>query len=516
MKMKFAAAALLLSAATAFAQTPWLDTERVLDLTKSNPVLDKASHLPGKSGYVGSEKCGMCHSDKFDLWKKSAHSLALREIDQIPESDMPEWSGVHDYHNPVTGSELRFELKKENGQYLMILHDSSANKGDPITIYIQRAGYGFPLQYFYAQVDGEWVWAPAAFNRENNRWIVYTDSEWYKPDGSLNYKNKATIHSFDAWCSACHFTGLEYRHENGVTKAKYTEMRVGCERCHGGGEEHVKTGGDPTKIINPAKFTTKQKVDLCGQCHGRATSKPHGLTMFAMNDDTLELFKPGDDLSDYVTLDGWSHPNIWSNTKKPYSMQQKQSSHDLANSKHGEAGMSCVSCHNPHGEIRVKDEGFKLPISDNSLCVSCHADLKTTEAQKQHTKHDKFMQCSDCHMPKNVFSRQLGGDHKSHTFNIITPKESLELFERTLQPGGNTEAVKAEKGNSTMYKKVDLGEGRPGFCTDGQDFYPAVLSCKPYVVLNSSCDGCHAEYKGSVEAYKKGQQDYDRLYKTEK
>jgi hypothetical protein len=54
---------------------------------------------------------------------------------------------------------------------------------------------------------------------------------------------------------------------------------VDCEKCHGPGNKHVEyQTSNPGEakamyIINPARFSRKQNLDLCGLCHGGKIQK---------------------------------------------------------------------------------------------------------------------------------------------------------------------------------------------------------------------------------------------------
>ncbi len=173
---------------------------------------------------------------------------------------------------------------------------------------------------------------------------------------------------------------------------------VTCESCHGPGEAHVESGGDPTKILQLSKMSAKQIDTTCLGCHASA------------------------------------HPNF-------------------LRSDHGKAGVGCTSCHSIHGLIPAaglvaaaspagptapvasaekKSSMFRMLKPDASvsdplqwtaasvampgqnpdllkapqpqLCFSCHSDVKPAFSQPFHHKvNEGLMKCTDCHDSHGTF-----------------------------------------------------------------------------------------------------------------
>jgi DmsE family decaheme c-type cytochrome len=124
---------------------------------------------------------------------------------------------------------------------------------------------------------------------------------------------------------------------------------VTCESCHGPAQAHVESGGDVTKIFRFTKATSKQVDEKCLSCHLG------------------------------------THANF-------------------NRSAHGEAGVSCISCHSSHS---FKSE-HTLKIAEPNLCYGCHTDIKAAFAQPFHHKvNEGLLVCSDCHNPHGTFQDKL-------------------------------------------------------------------------------------------------------------
>lgn len=157
------------------------------------------------------------------------------------------------------------------------------------------------------------------------------------------------------------------------------EAGVGCQTCHGPGSAHMKAKTPEDKqaaIVRPQTLETpRQKLSVCGRCHGDYTvaGKP-----FA------EGFKAGDDL---FALPEFKLNEI--TTPGPF-----QQLNELESSKHGEHDVTCLTCHTSHEPAAAAPQ---LRKAVPALCLECHAD-----AHKCTVAADKVPEgatCATCHMP---------------------------------------------------------------------------------------------------------------------
>jgi predicted CXXCH cytochrome family protein len=171
---------------------------------------------------------------------------------------------------------------------------------------------------------------------------------------------------------------------------------VTCESCHGPGQAHVASGGDPTKILQLSKMPAKQTDTTCLGCHASA------------------------------------HPNF-------------------LRSDHAKAGVGCTSCHSIHGLVLAAiptgstppagsavnksqpmtrfysamrpDASISDPLqrttasvampgqtpdllkaSQPQLCFSCHTNVRPAFSQPFHHKvNEGLMKCTDCHDTHGTF-----------------------------------------------------------------------------------------------------------------
>ncbi|HXJ22724.1 MAG TPA: cytochrome c3 family protein [Polyangia bacterium] len=65
--------------------------------------------------------------------------------------------------------------------------------------------------------------------------------------------------------------------------------------------------------------------------------------------------------------------------------------------------MSCVTCHDPHGQDRRADLDRLATPAGNAICVRCHGQYAAPEALRAHAHHDPAgagASCVGCHMPR--------------------------------------------------------------------------------------------------------------------
>ena len=149
-------------------------------------------------------------------------------------------------------------------------------------------------------------------------------------------------------CEPCHQDLVGKFSENPHTRMALMHGGKGvtCENCHGPGQAHIEAGGDVTKIFQFSKASAKLIDDKCLSCHVGA------------------------------------HPNF-------------------DRSAHGEAKVSCTSCHSVH---KFASEEGLLKVAQPQLCYTCHTDVKPAFAQPFHHRVDEgLMSCSDCHDPHGTF-----------------------------------------------------------------------------------------------------------------
>jgi len=127
----------------------------------------------------------------------------------------------------------------------------------------------------------------------------------------------------------------------------------------------------------------------------------------------------------------------------------------LALSKHGKVGLTCVSCHEQHSQ------GLKLADGSRTVCENCHKkEMKTMLAsthfkaglscvnchmgkQKSHTLIVAVQTCSDCHKNLHEANRMIGAGLEIKAMTTpsamvaVTPKPTAEVAPTPASGGVN-------------------------------------------------------------------------------
>ncbi len=169
-------------------------------------------------------------------------------------------------------------------------------------------------------------------------------------------------------CLLCHTTGWDTKKANhGSDEVDYRKNLLGiqCEACHGPGSEHVKGGGDPSKI------TVDYTAEMCGSCH---TGSHH---------PTYDEWEESDHANALASLKGSSHAadhclechsaDYWYD--RTVTLETAQES------------ITCVMCHFAHGsnfEHQLREEGEKL-------CSLCHTTSGSRPPSSPHHPQDEML-----------------------------------------------------------------------------------------------------------------------------
>jgi tetratricopeptide repeat protein len=204
-----------------------------------------------------------------------------------------------------------------------------------------------------------------------------------------------------AWnlCVSCHsgmprpIAGTRNRYQD----PPFRFLPVGCERCHGPGELHVRERRENApfrspidfSIVNPAHLAPELRDDVCTQCHflGDAQILRPGKTYLD--------FRPGTPLGNVVSVfSAPITPKI--SIVKALSHREQMEMSRCWNGSNGRLG--CITCHDPHVQLR----GAEAATYFRRKCLACHTVKSCTlpTARRQSTSPPD--NCIRCHMPKKT------------------------------------------------------------------------------------------------------------------
>lgn len=329
--------------------------------------------------------------------------------------------------------------------------------------------------YLFA-IDGFWFEAPVNWYGQKKTWDMapaYQEAS----EAPLNLPLAAS-------CLACHTTGMAEpatRSENRYGSMPFAHAGVTCERCHGDGIAHAKTGGP---ILNPAKLTPDRRDGVCMQCHveGNAAIQQPG--------KHLEDFQPGDDLSNYVRY------FVKAGTPGE-SLRAGSQFEALAQSackrKAGDR-MSCMSCHDPHMTPAPEERAAYY----REKCVACHGEKFASH------HHAKEPDCVGCHMPRVASSDVAHTQATDHRI-LSNPESGPSLWSMPVAPVSGLVEFPSRPKNPPPARDLALAwvtlekKGIPGASRQVQDLLPKALKESPDDVDLLSAYGYEQQLKGATQ-----------------
>jgi predicted CXXCH cytochrome family protein len=339
--------------------------------------------------YAGSTACKTCHPGLYRRWSKTRMANVVRDPREHPDAIIPDLSKPNPVF-PFSADDVAFVYgSKWKQRYFKKIGDDY---------------FPLPVQWDVTQK----IWAP---------YVVKTGTDWwtafYPPD---NFKRPT-----GPLCDGCHSVNYDIR-----TKA-VTEWNVGCEKCHGPGGAHVARPGR-ANIVNPARLDSIQANDVCIQCHsqGRPVKSPIEGKYY----DWPVGFHVGGKLSAFWELEEHKlGETTFTHFADGTGHKNRMQGNDYIASPMYTRGVSCFSCHDPHGTENNAD--LLKPAS--VLCLECHGPRSPNGPRsatiEQHTRHkagSAGSECVSCHMPK-IEQTIAGVNVRSHTFRFISPAKTEAL-----------------------------------------------------------------------------------------
>ncbi len=339
--------------------------------------------------YVGSEKCKTCHADTYRRWTQTRMANVVRDPAEHPDAIIPDLSKP----DPL----LTF------------------NKSDIAFVY----GSKWKQRYF-KKIGNEYFPLPAQWDVTHKMWrryFVANGTDWWVPFYPADNMKRPT----GPTCDGCHSVNYD------IHTRTVSEWNVGCEKCHGPGGDHVQRPSG-ANIINPARLDHIAANDVCIQCHsqGRPRSNP-------INDRYYDWpvgYVVGKNLNDYWQLEDHKLGELtFTHFPDGTAHKNRMQGNDFVQSAMYTHGISCFTCHDPHGTPNNAD--LRQPA--NVICLQCHGPDSPNGPRaasiEQHTHHragSAGSECTSCHMPK-IEQTIADVSVRSHTFRFIAPAEAERL-----------------------------------------------------------------------------------------
>jgi predicted CXXCH cytochrome family protein len=344
---------------------------------------------PPHQHYVGSAACKGCHESVYTRWSQTRMANVVRDPREHPDAITPDFSKPDPLLTFTTDDVALVYGSRWKQRYFKKIGDDY---------------FPFPAQWDVAHK----VW---------RRYFVANGTDWwatlYPPD---NFQRPTS-----ALCDGCHSVNLD------IATKTVTEWNVGCERCHGPGEAHVAR---PTRdnVLNPARFDYVHANDTCIQCHSQG--QPLTNPIQGKYYDWPVGYDVGKNLADYWKLEEHKlGETTFTHFPDGTAHKNRMQGNDFVQSLMYARGVTCTSCHDPHGSENVA----MVRKPGNALCLDCHGPnaqagphAATIEQHTHHQAGSPGNECISCHMPK-IAQTISDQNVRSHTFHFVTPTETDAL-----------------------------------------------------------------------------------------
>ena len=357
----------------------------------SNRYVPGAKAEQAGDGYVGSEACAPCHADIYKEYRKTSMGQSMTGITAAELTP----ALLEAMHLPATYDAAKldrhFSVYAQDGKLYQSEFETDAAGKDVFRdtrslkwkIGAGENGYGL-----LTERDGYLFQAPLSF---------YSSPQAWGPSPGYEFADYGFSRPILAGCIVCHSgSARPVPSTNGRYESEpFSEVAIGCERCHGPGAAHVQAMGSKAGrearerfIVNPARLKPDLANNICMYCHQT------GDVRVLQPGKSYRDFRPGQPLGDTLAIlkvpPTRQSPPDDDHVEHYYSMT-------LSKCYRASAGrLSCITCHDPH----IEPSQQQAPSYFNGKCLTCHTNqsCRLPQAARQHSTPAN--NCIGCHMPK--------------------------------------------------------------------------------------------------------------------
>lgn len=394
---------------------------------------------PAAQGYVDDQVCHQCHEEHAESYSEVAMSNAFGP--PTPDRMFETLGNSRFYHE---ASDRWYDVIERDGKYYQRRWQLD-EEGLTYNLHEQRIdlvmGSGFVTRtYLYRTEVGELYTMPIAWYTQTKTWGIHPGFDAKKHGGFMRPVTRD--------CIACHNTPPRVPEGSDLLGQphlfpKEMPTAIGCQRCHGPGEAHVKVAEDyraseeaiRSSILDIGSLDPQRREDVCLQCHLQPTSK-HASRLQREGRGNYS-FRPGEALPAFnFTAD--------IGTEEEREARFEGNNHPLrlyrsACVEEDGRPLSCLSCHDPHVHIGPA----KSPTHYRDKCLNCHAqidchfDPETSPPVHPSLGDPAPDDCAGCHMPKRRADDTVGALVTDHLIRARPPDEDLTapLKEQPPKPG---------------------------------------------------------------------------------
>lgn len=401
----------------------------VLLAASAVPPQSHATQDSRDSAFLGSETCRDCHKQEHEAWLGSHHQLAMQK--PTANTVLGDFNNASFSQNGVTTT-----FKKQGERFIVNTDGEDGKLQDFDVAYVFGV---YPLQQYLLPLSRGRLqaltiaWDARPQQEGGQRWYSLYPETVIDHNDPLHWTGPYL--NWNSHCAECHSTDVKKRYQASTRHydTQYEEISVGCEACHGPGNQHValaKAGkitqaqnteshrdvGLQTQLARVGQWSatqgattaqridtqeTSKQIDTCARCHARRSTLGdyhYGADFLTTHSPSVlqtPLYFPDGQIKDEVYVYG-----------------------SFLQSKMHQAGVECSDCHEPHS--------LQLRAPGNALCAQCHAPTHfDTPKHHHHPEGTSGAQCVNCHMSERLY---MGVDpRRDHSLRIPRPDLSAVI-----------------------------------------------------------------------------------------
>jgi hypothetical protein len=366
--------------------------------------------------YVGDERCAECHSSICDSYH--AHPMGRSAALGRAEDGLERYD--HEANNPwsIGPFELRVENSPSGLRHTLSATDANGNRLPDYEVSADvTIGSGTRGRSYLSNEDGILWQSPISWFSSNSHWDV-------SPGFDLGGGGRRPI---IADCMFCHVHSVEpvTSSINRYRQPLFTQqVSIGCERCHGPGEIHVReraeldeSDGVDSSIVNPRHLPASLQSGICQQCHllGSERVPRRGRNVFE--------YRPGLPFDQFVSV--FVRPPSMADMNRSVGQFEQLEVSRCATAEGGR--LLCTSCHDPHRAPMHAE----APSYYRGRCQVCHQQESNDCTAPMAERAARGDDCIECHMPRAESSSVV---HTSITDHRILRRPGPQAKPRALSP----------------------------------------------------------------------------------
>jgi hypothetical protein len=349
----------------------------------SKPAFD---NMKTSVAYSSDDACAECHAEIAEQYAKHPMGRSLSPIDTTQMAESFESINRSSFDSGVFRYEAAVVDEKLVHSRTLLGDETHPVKEEHEVAFV--VGSGQSGRSYLINHDGRLLMSPLTWYPQKEIWDLspgyeHNDLGFHRPileDCLFCHSNRAK---------------LVADQKNKYEDPPFAGHAIGCQRCHGPGELHVRHHRDGKNvpgeydrtIANPARLESALREAVCQQCHlaGVARLTTEGKSRYD--------FRPGMPLENTIATYVLEPSRAGDTNHFVGQVEQMYASHCFVAS---DGRLGCISCHDPHSTPQPEDKALFY----RNRCIGCHAEEDCTTPLDSRLNHNGIDDCVSCHMPR--------------------------------------------------------------------------------------------------------------------